>query len=395
MSYHTNCHFVQTRAVVRLSIRVLLPLFSMSFLLLSASCSSNADRASAIRIPGQEGVRQGTQMPPTQMQQPIAGGLPRIAVDRTTYEAGEVRPQSKNTATFRLTNTGSGVLKISDVQKCCGTVVKLDKEELAVGETGVLTVEYVAGLAQQPLSKKIRLLSNDPENRQVELTIAGKVVQTLTWTPARFELAAYKEDIICPDITIKSTDGRPFAVKGFTATGQCLTAGFDPNSRASEVILRPKVDRAKLAAAQFSTGRVKIEVAHRDYEAIYLDFEIKPVFEITPPRIFVLNAERGQAVLRTLQLQDRRANSPAEVSREIESVTFKNGARVELRSVTSVGRGYEMSLALWPSGDQTRESLWSDQLVIRMKEGRQVTVPVHVLFKTQPLSSGANPASNS
>ena len=385
MSNHSNCHFFRAWAAVHLSIRILPPLFLISLVFLGASCSSNTGNASAIGDPGQEAVRRESQVPPVQVQQSAAADTPGIVLDRTTYDLGEIRPQSKNTATFRLTNSGKGILRISDVQKCCGAVIKLDKNELAVGETGVLTAEYVAGLALQPLSKTVRLLTNDPKNPQIDLTITGKVIQTLVWAPARFEIAAYKEDVICPEITIKSLDGRPFAIKGFGATGQCLTADFDPNSKASEFILKPKADRAKLETQASPMGRVRIDVAHRDYEAIYLDFEIKPVFEITPQRIFVVNAEPGQAVLRTLQLQDRRTASSSDISREIESVKFKNGARVEVRGVTSIGRGCEMNLAMWPAGDQTRGALWSDQLVIQMKEGRQVTLPVHILFKSQPM----------
>ncbi len=395
MSNHSNCRFVRVWAVVHLTTRVWLPLLVLSLVLLSASCSSSTGNASAIGVPGQEVVGQAAQTPSTQVERPVGAGVPRIVPDRTTYDAGEIRPQSKNTATFRLTNAGKGVLNISDVQKCCGTVAKLDKKELAVGETGILTVEYIAGPVPQALSKKIRVLTNDPEHRQVDLTITGKVIQTLTWTPTRFELAAYKEDIVCPPITIKSTDGRPFAVKGFAATGQCLAADFDPNSKAGEITLKPKADRAKLETQPTSMGRIKIDVAHRDYEAIYLDFEIKPVFEVTPPRIFVVNAEPGQAVLRTLEVQDRRTTPNSDVSGEIESIRFKNGGRVEMREVTGVGKGCAINLAIWPTADQTKGTLWSDQLVIQMKEGRQVTIPVHVLFKSQPLSSATKPVASS
>jgi len=395
MSNHTNCRFVSARAVPRLTVWVSLLLVLVSLVFLSASCSSNTGQAAATGVRGERGVTVDSQGPPTPVQPPVAAGTPRLALDKTTYDAGEVRPQSKNKATFRLTNAGKGVLGIREVQKCCGTVVKLDKKELAVGESEVLTVEYVAGPVAQPFVKKIRVLSDDPQNRQVDLTITGKVVQTLTWTPARFEIAAYQADIVCPPITIKSTDGRLFAIKEFAASGHCLTADFDPNSRAKEITLKPKVDRAKLETQPSSMGRVKIDVAHSQEEAIYVDFEIKPVFEVTPARIFVANAEPGQAVLRTLQLQDRRVMSDGDVARGIEAIKFKNGGRVEMRGVTGNGKACAMSLALWPAGDGAQGSLWSDQLVIQMKEGRQVTVPVHVLFRSPPLSGGATPASSS
>ena len=376
---------VTSCVAARSHLRALFMLWILSMIVLCEGCSSDGVSPGKTEVHAGKSVKQEPWSEPVEAQQFVSTDTPRITLDRTVYDFGEIRPQSKNTATFRLTNSGKGILRISDVQKCCGAVIKLDKKELAVGESGVLTAEYFAGSALQQLNKKIRLLTNDPRNPQIDLTITGKVMQTLVWTPARFEIATYKEEIVCPEITVKSLDGRPFAIKGFGATGQCLTADFDPNSKASEFTLKPKADRARLEAQASSMGRVKIDVAHRDYEAIYLDFEIKPVFEITPQRIFVVNAEPGQAVLRTLQLQDRRTASSSDISREIESVKFKNGARVEVRGVTSIGRGCEMNLAMWPPADQMRGSLWSDQLVIQMKEGRQVTLPVHILFKPQPL----------
>ncbi len=57
---------------------------------------------------------------------------------------GEIKPLSRNLVTFRLTNTGDAALRIGSVTKCCGAAVKLEKEEIAPGETCGLTVDQVA-----------------------------------------------------------------------------------------------------------------------------------------------------------------------------------------------------------------------------------------------------------
>jgi hypothetical protein len=156
-------------------------------------------------------------------------GTPKLVVENSSYDFGNIKPGSTNTATFNLTNVGNRPLKILDVKKCCGTVIKLDKEELTPGDRGTLTAQYRAGLASSLLKKKIGLYTNDPKNPQVELIITGKVIQTLEWTPARLEISAYDEDKGCPDIKIRSLDGTPFSIKGFAATGHCLTADFGEN----------------------------------------------------------------------------------------------------------------------------------------------------------------------
>jgi len=367
----------------------------LSVALLCQSGSSQTSAPSKVESPLDQGAVPASGKKAGIVQPIDSQGAPRIVLDSTTHDFDQIRPSSTNTVSFRLTNTGGGTLKITDVKQCCGTVAKIDKKELGPGENAVLTVECNAGQAAGKLSKKIGIVTNDPKNPQTELTITGEVVPTLLWAPTRFEIAAYKENVVCPEITIKSLDSTAFALKGFSATGQCLTADFDPCNEARELTLKPRVDRVKLIAAEFSTGRVRIDLAHRDYQAIELDFDIKPAIGVTPPRIMVFNAEAGKPVLRTLQLQDNRTDSTGDLSGGIESVAFKNGARVEMRGVTKIGRGCEMNLALWPASERKNESFWNDQLLVRLKGGPLLSVPVHVFYKVQSLSGEKSPPSSS
>jgi len=379
----------------RRSIGLLAGFCSLPFALLFDGCSSDVVNTKSIsQVSGQEDHSGAILAETPQEESPELSGIPQIAFDRTRQDVGEIKPGSASSATFRFRNAGGSTLKITDVRQCCGTVVKIDKRELAPGESAALTVECQAGQAAGRLSKKIGIVTNDPKNPTIELAITGEIIATLSWTPARFEIAAYEKNVAGPEIKIKSLDGTPFAVRGFSATGECLTADFDPSIKASEFTLKPKVDRAKLEAQTSLVGHVQIDLAHRDYKAIYLDFDIRPVLEITPRQIFVFNAEIDKPISRTLELQDRRTISNGDVSRRIESIRFKNGGRVEVRTVTNVGQGCTMSLLLWPPDEQMRGSLWTDQLLVQMKEGPQATIPVHVFYRIPSVSSENNPAAS-
>jgi len=202
-------------------------------------------------------------------------GAPKLVVEETSYDFGEIVPGSSNIAVFNFRNAGDKLLKITDIRKCCGAVTELDKEELAPGESGVLTVKYRTGQGTGILSKKIGLSTNDPENPQVELAITGKIVQTLEWTPTKFEISPYKQDVVCPDITIKSLNDTPFTIKGLKATGQCFTADFDPDQKATEFTLQLKADADKLTALNTNRGSIRIELDHLDYETINLRFDLR------------------------------------------------------------------------------------------------------------------------
>jgi len=230
----------------------------------------------------------------------IGSPMPKIMLDKTTYDFNDIRPNTGHTAVFHLSNAGGSTLEITEVKKCCGAVVKLDKPRLEPGETATLTAEYRASQVAGLMTKKIGLVTNDPNQPRVELTIAGRVVQTLTWTPTRFDLAIRKDDVKCPEITIKSLDGEPFSIKTLVSTGQCLTADFDPTAKAMEFVLKPKVDTAKLEALSSPTGMVRIELSRADYPAIDLGFAVIPALQAIPSQILVFGARAGESVVRSI-----------------------------------------------------------------------------------------------
>ncbi len=69
--------------------------------------------------------------------------VPRITFEKVIYDFGEIGPETNSLCEFKFTNTGNGILKITEVEKTCGcTPFTLAKKEYAPGESGVLKVEY-------------------------------------------------------------------------------------------------------------------------------------------------------------------------------------------------------------------------------------------------------------
>jgi hypothetical protein len=233
---------------------------------------------------------QATVQPSVSQVQIESLGMPKLIIEKTSYDFGEIKPGSKNTATFRFSNVGDELLQVTDVKKCCGAVIKLDKEELASGESGVLTAQYQAGQGASVLKKNIGFSTNDPDNSQTILTITGKVVPTLKWTPVRFEIAPYNQDVACPEITITSLDDTPFAIKQFNSTNQCFSIDNNLKYKATEFTLKPKADLDKLNTLDINRGSISIILDHPDYEVINLKFIVVPPLQAIPPQILVFNA---------------------------------------------------------------------------------------------------------
>ena len=141
---------------------------------------------------------------------------PKIKFENVVYDFGEVPPGKKQFGQFKFTNTGEGLLKITEVKRCCGIVAKLasDKKEYSPGESGTLQVEYRSARRAITFSRKIYVLSNDKEKPNVALTIKAKVVPKVAYQPQRLQLLLKGENAGCPEITLTSLDDQHFAPLG-------------------------------------------------------------------------------------------------------------------------------------------------------------------------------------
>jgi hypothetical protein len=91
----------------------------------------------------------------TEPNKPV-GQQPEIKFQSTVYDLNEVKPDSKNMATFTFTNAGKGDLKIIDIQKTCGcTVPQLEKNDYMPGESGTIKVEYHSSKFGGPVVKHL------------------------------------------------------------------------------------------------------------------------------------------------------------------------------------------------------------------------------------------------
>ena len=101
---------------------------------------------------------------------------PKIVVQQSEYDFGQVNQGEKVTHVYIITNSGGDLLKITKVNASCGcTVAKPDKDELAPGESTNLVVTFDSKGRFGKQKKLIRVESNDPNNPQVILTLKGSV----------------------------------------------------------------------------------------------------------------------------------------------------------------------------------------------------------------------------
>jgi hypothetical protein len=292
---------------------------------------------------------------------------PKITFEKEVHDFGEIGPGSKKTCEFKFTNTGKSLLEIKKVQGCCGVTTKLDKMQYAPNENGTIKVEYNASTVASVISRQLYVLSNDKTTPRAPLTIKAKIVPKISFEPQRgLRFLLKDEQPNYPDITITSLDGRPFAIKGFKATGNCITVDYDPNEEATKFVLHPKVDMEKLRARP--NGIISISLTHPEGNSVTIPFSTRPRFQITPPQLIAFNAEPGKPIIRKIWvLNNYRENF------EIESTSSENGI-IKVQSQNPIKNGYQFMLEIMPPANNEGETRFNDIFYVNIKGGEKLEI---------------------
>jgi hypothetical protein len=237
----------------------------------------------------------------------VSQAMPKIEFDKTLHNFGEVGSGKKYTAEFRITNTGDGLLEITEVKPCCGVITELKKDEFEPGQSGVLTVNYNSGKSSGSVIRQIQVSSNDKSNPKITLTLKAKVARKVVHNPHRLQLVINKENAGCPDITLTGTDKQPFSIKSFQSTANSIRADVDPSVKSTKFILKPEVDFEKLQSR--SAGFVSIHLTHPECDRVDIYFTMLRRFQITPASVMLFNPEPQKPTVKKVTVADSKESN--------------------------------------------------------------------------------------
>jgi len=304
------------------------------------------------------------------------GPSPKIVFEQTIHDFGPIAPGSANVCKFKFKNEGAGVLKISDVTKTCGcTVPTLEKKEYAPREEGAIDVIYNADRASGPKLRHLYVLSNDKDNPRVELTINASVAQKIVYNPEKLDYTIKGENAGVVVLTLHSVDDQNFAITAFNATGNAVSADFDPNQKAAKFVLKTKIDPQKTGVN--SSGRVEITTSHPECPTITIPFSVLARFKVDPPAINILNAEVSKSVERELWLLNNYSEDF-----EIASATSKEGV-IRVASQEKIGNRYKFGLVIVPPATNNPTRMFTDTLTITTKDGEKIEVVCRGFYQRQ------------
>jgi hypothetical protein len=114
---------------------------------------------------------------------------PRISVEKTSYDFGQVFSGEKVTHIFKFRNRGDAPLVIERVRQSCGcTAAIVSSTVLEPGATGEVQSTFNSTGFSGEVVKTVYLYSNDPDSSVVQLYLRGTVQREIVSRPSRVSL---------------------------------------------------------------------------------------------------------------------------------------------------------------------------------------------------------------
>jgi len=298
---------------------------------------------------------------------------PKITFENKINDFGQIGvTSSKKVAEFKFTNTGESLLKIKEVEQCCGVVTKVDKTEYAPGESGVVKAEFQATQQPGPYEKNIYVNSNDKTQPRLALTIKAMVVSKVSYAPKNLKLFIEEENAGCPKIVLISLDNQPFSITKFTSTSQSITADVDGSVEATKFVLSPKVNMEKLN--ENPKGHINISLTHPEENAVVILFDMVPKFSTIPSSCFFVNAIPQKPILRKVSVLNNYGGDF-----EIESFLSKNNT-VKILRQEAISSGYQLDVEITPPPSEGKY-IFTEALTIKIKGGNELVVTCQGFYK--------------
>jgi hypothetical protein len=120
---------------------------------------------------------------------------PRVKVESTQYDFGVMDFNSFGSHKFVFQNVGSVPVEISSGGTSCQcTLSEIESEKIPPGGSTTVTVQWNARVSNGPYEQTAVILTNDPENPHVELTVFGQISAPLRAEPEEINFGQLSAD---------------------------------------------------------------------------------------------------------------------------------------------------------------------------------------------------------
>jgi hypothetical protein len=155
----------------------------------------------------------------------VAERLPRLDIDATEHDFGEVLQNTSLQHTFRLANQGGTDLVVERIDPCCGvTAVLGGPARIRPGETRSLSLFTPAFAFPGRNSRVLEIQTNDPRRRKVSVRVFWKITIRTRAVPSSLDWAETMRIGDSSKVVDFMNIPRDFRIIEFRATSQALRA---------------------------------------------------------------------------------------------------------------------------------------------------------------------------
>lgn len=293
----------------------------------------------------------------------------KIEVINDTADFGDVSPKTTHSYSYKFKNVGSERLIISRIQSTCGcTVPELNKKEYDPGESGEIKISFTSSSRDGTELKHLYIHSNDATNPRYPLVVKCNTVLKVVVEPQRLELAVVEENAGFESLKVFSREGKEFAITSIIAAGSPFKFNYDPDKKAVEHIIKPKVDISALK--NNLSGVINIRTDYPGAVSLVVPYNTQPEFSASPARIIVQNAVSGEKHTRDIWVKNN-------YGRDIEIVGIKSVKNDIVYEIVDNKNGMAMvKLTIDVPEKEGKTRYFTDDIIIDIAGAEDITVKV-------------------
>jgi len=140
-------------------------------------------------VPWQGYVAGGPDDPHLTARRPVGEALPRAVLPVKDFDFGAMDMDLPGRHEFVVTNAGETMLKLGKGPTSCGcTMSTLAQTQIAPGQSATVVVEWKAKKDPGVYKETATILTNDPSQERIVLTVSGRMVPALEVVPEQISL---------------------------------------------------------------------------------------------------------------------------------------------------------------------------------------------------------------
>lgn len=162
-------------------------------------------------------------------ESPPSGPTPKVVVDKSEHDFGALDIQGNGSHDFVLTNVGDAPLTLTAGGTSCRcTMSSLERESIQPGGSTKVTLTWKPIEKPGPYQQTAKILTNDPTQPQVTLTISGRITAVTRFSPAEVVFTQVSAgDPTSAESTLFGYLDEPLKIVGHTWSNETLAQYFD------------------------------------------------------------------------------------------------------------------------------------------------------------------------